>query len=55
MFIEEKDLTDNLMLDGCIYESNKQLVVGEAPADRLFTYLGGFEKCLVAAQEIINL
>lgn len=52
MFIEEMDLTDNLMIDGCIYESNKQLVVGEAPADRLFTYLGGFEKCLAAAQEM---
>jgi hypothetical protein len=51
MFIEEVDLTDNLMLDGCIHASTKGLVVEEAPADKLFTYLGGFEKCLKLAQE----
>jgi nucleoside 2-deoxyribosyltransferase len=50
MFIEELDLTDNLMLDGCIHESTKGLVVEQAPADQLFTYLGGFEKCLKDAQ-----
>ena len=55
MFIEEVDLTDNLMIDGCIYASTKRLVVEEAPADQLFTYLGGFEKCIRAAREIINL
>ncbi len=51
MFIEEVDLTDNLMLDGCIHASTEGLVVEEAPADQLFTYLGGFEKCLKLAQE----
>jgi nucleoside 2-deoxyribosyltransferase len=51
MFIEELDLTDNLMLDGCIHASTKCLVVEEAPADQLFTYLGGFERCLKLAQE----
>ena len=55
MFIEEVDLTDNLMIDGCIHASTKRLVIEEAPADQLFTYLGGFEKCLKAAQEMINL
>jgi nucleoside 2-deoxyribosyltransferase len=54
MFIEENNLTDNLMLDGCIYASTKHLVVEEAPANQLFTYMGGFEKCLRAAQAIIN-
>lgn len=52
MFIEEVDLTDNLMLDGCIHASTEGLVVEEAPADQLFTYLGGFQKCLKAAQEM---
>ncbi len=51
MFIEEVDLTDNLMLDGCIHASTKCLVIEEAPADKLFTYLGSFEKCLKLAQE----
>ena len=55
MFIEEMDLTDNLMIDGCIHASSKQLIIENAPDNQLFTYLGGFEKCLVAAQEIINL
>jgi nucleoside 2-deoxyribosyltransferase len=50
MFIEEVDLIDNLMLDGCIHASTEGLVVEQAPADQLFTYLGGFEKCLKAAQ-----
>ena len=54
MFIEEVELTDNLMLDGCIHTSSKRLVVEEAPADQLFTYLGGFEKCLKAAQDTIK-
>jgi nucleoside 2-deoxyribosyltransferase len=54
MFIEENGLTDNLMIDGCINANSKRLIVEEAPADQLFTYLGGFEKCLSAAEEITN-
>lgn len=50
MFIEEVDCVDNLMLDGCIQVSTEQLVVEEAPEGQLFTFLGGFEKCLRAAQ-----
>jgi nucleoside 2-deoxyribosyltransferase len=51
MFIEEVDLTDNLMIEGCVYSTSKHLVVEETPADQLFTNLGGFEKCLRAAQK----
>jgi nucleoside 2-deoxyribosyltransferase len=52
MFIEENGLTDNLMIDGCINANSKILVIQEAPKDRLFTYFGGFEKCLKAAKEM---
>jgi len=51
MFIEEVELTDNLMIDGCIHANSKLLLVEEAPVSQLFTYLGGFEKCLRAAQK----
>ena len=51
MFIEEIGLTDNLMIDGCIHANSKCLVVEEAPAGELFTYLGGFEKCLQQAKQ----
>lgn len=54
MFIEENNLTDNLMIDGCINANSKLLVVEEAPVDQLFTYLGGFEKCLIAAQKTVK-
>ncbi|MCW4000385.1 MAG: nucleoside 2-deoxyribosyltransferase [Candidatus Bathyarchaeota archaeon] len=46
MFIEEVELTDNLMVDGCIYANGKVLVIEEAPENELFTYLGGFERLL---------
>ncbi len=48
MFVEEVDLIDNLMLDGCVIASGGRLLVGEAPTNELFTYLGVFEKCLQA-------
>jgi len=51
MFVEEVGLTDNLMIDGCIYANTKLLVVEDAPKDQLFTYLGGFEKCLQAIKK----
>ena len=54
MFIEEVNLTDNLMIDGCVNASSRLLVVEEAPADQLFTYFVGFEKCLKAAQDTIK-
>jgi nucleoside 2-deoxyribosyltransferase len=54
MFIEECELIDNLMIDGCIHASSKQLVVEQAPPDQLYTYLGGFEKCLKAAREMVS-
>ena len=52
MFVEENGLTDNLMIDGCIDVNSKIIVIQEAPKDQLFTYLGGFEKCLKAAKEM---
>ncbi len=52
MFIEEVGLTDNLMIDGCVNANTKLLVVEDAPKDQLFTYLGGFEKCLQAAKKL---
>jgi len=55
MFIEENRLTDNLMIDGCINANSKLLVVEDAPVGQLYTYLGGFEKCLVAAKKMLNL
>lgn len=50
MFIEEVELTDNLMIDGCIHANDCRLVVEQAPKDQVFTYLGGFEKCLQAVR-----
>jgi nucleoside 2-deoxyribosyltransferase len=54
MFIEENDLVDNLMIDGCVNANSKLLVMEDAPAGQLFSYLGGFEKCLVAARKMVN-
>jgi nucleoside 2-deoxyribosyltransferase len=54
MFIEEVDLADNLMIDGCIHANSELLVIEDAPADQLFTFLGGFEKCLKAAQKMFQ-
>lgn len=51
MFIEENGLVDNLMIDGCINANSGVLVVEQAPTGELFTFLGGFEKCLIAAQK----
>jgi len=52
MFIEENQLTDNLMIDGCIHISSGILIVEEAPLNQLFTYLAGFEKCVMAAKKM---
>lgn len=54
MFVEEVDLVDNLMIDGCIEANTRLLVVEDAPEGQLFTYLGGFEKCLKAAKEMFS-
>lgn len=54
MFIEEVQCVDNLMLDGCIHASGGQLVVEAAPTDQVYTFLGGFERCLKAAQSILK-
>jgi nucleoside 2-deoxyribosyltransferase len=52
MFIEENALVDNLMIDGCINANSKLLVVEKAPARERFTFLGGFEKCVIAASKM---
>ena len=51
MFIEENGLTDNLMIDGCIYANSKFIATVDAPKEQMYTYLGGFERCLVAAKK----
>lgn len=52
MFVEEVELVDNLMIDGCIHANSGSLVVTSAPAGELFTFLGGFEECLKAAKKL---
>ena len=52
MFIEENGLVDNLMIDGCINANSKLLVIEEAPEGEKFTFLVGFEKCLIAAKKL---
>jgi len=52
MFVEENDLVDNLMLDGCIHANSGVLVVEQAPSGE-FTFLGGFEKCLIEARKLL--
>jgi nucleoside 2-deoxyribosyltransferase len=50
MFIEEVDCVDNLMLDCCLHASGAPLIVEQAQAGQLYTFLGAFEKCLRAVQ-----
>lgn len=52
MFIEENCLIDNLMIDGCLNANSKLLIVEQAPAGELFSWLDGFEKCLAAAKKL---
>jgi nucleoside 2-deoxyribosyltransferase len=52
MFVEENGLVDNLMIDGCINANSKWLVIEQAPVGERFTFLVGFERCLVAAQKM---
>jgi nucleoside 2-deoxyribosyltransferase len=54
MFVEENGLVDNLMIDGCINANSGVLVVEQAPSGELFSYLGGFEKCLAATQKLTS-
>jgi nucleoside 2-deoxyribosyltransferase len=54
MGVEEWELMDNLMLEGGIYASGGRLIVEEAPVDQVFTYLGGFEKCLVHVRKALK-
>ncbi len=51
LFVEENEMVDNLMVDGCLHANSGILVVEPAPAGELLTFLGGFEKCLIEAQK----
>jgi nucleoside 2-deoxyribosyltransferase len=53
MVIEQWGLVDNLMLDGSINSSGGILVKESVPEEDLFTYLGGFEKCLQYANKVM--
>ena len=53
MAVEEFGLVDNLMLDGSVVSSGGMLVIENAPAGERFTFLGGFEKCLRHARQVI--
>lgn len=53
MAVEAWDLMDNLMLEGGIRASGGDLVVVNSPEDELFTYLGGFEKCVRLVSEAL--
>lgn len=53
MVVEEWGLVDNVMLDGSIYSSEGILALENAPEEELFTYLGGFERCLQYAEKIM--
>jgi len=52
MIVENWDLMDNLMIEGCIQSSNGVLVIEDASPDQMFTFLGGFEKCLLEARKL---
>jgi hypothetical protein len=53
MAVEEWDLMDNLMLEGGVHAGRGELVIEEAPAGEMFTYLGGFEKCVRLAAGVL--
>ena len=52
--IENFDMADNLMLHGGIVRRGGVVVVGDAPADALYTDLTAFKECLaIAAQKLL--
>jgi nucleoside 2-deoxyribosyltransferase len=46
MLIENWGFSDNLMLEGSIYNSGGVLIKEYVTEEEQFEYLGGFEKCL---------
>ncbi|OBZ92453.1 nucleoside 2-deoxyribosyltransferase [Pararhizobium polonicum] len=44
--LEDFDMADNLMLDGGIKSRGGAFVIGNAPADRIYTDLTAFAECL---------
>ena len=51
--IENFDMADNLMLHGGIIRRGGVVVVGDAPADALYTDLSAFRQCLQHAAEAL--
>lgn len=51
--IEDFDMIDNLMLQGGVERRGGKVIVGNAPADRLYTDLDAFQRCLAAAKEAL--
>lgn len=47
---EDFDMSDNLMIDGCLDAHGFPMVRHQAPPDRLYTDLTGFEACLKLAK-----
>ncbi len=54
MLIESFDLPDNLMLAGAVVGSGGVLSARAAPSDGLYTALGAFEECVMAAARSIS-
>ena len=54
MEIEDFDLTDNLMIDGAVYQSSHTwVVVPGANKKKYYTDLAGFEQCLMLAGKFL--
>ena len=54
MEVEDFDLTDNLMIDGAVYQSSDTwVVVPRANKKKYFTDLTGFEQCLMLARKLL--
>ncbi len=52
--IENFDMADNLMLHGGIIRRGGAVVVGNAPADALYTDLAAFKECLALAVKALT-
>jgi nucleoside 2-deoxyribosyltransferase len=46
MSIEEWDMLDNLMIEGCVHNSGGTIITEDVPRHEMFSSLKGFEKCL---------
>lgn len=51
---EDFEMSDNLMIDGALEDNGFPMVRHNAPKDRLYTDLTGFETCLKQARDRLN-